>query len=102
MNRVNGFYIQTRYNTGKAEQIATMYDGRVIEWIPFDAIPEGKALICCIGNGSWEAAAFMFDKQEYNEFHEEGDTRPRSYALITWDEAVESTGFKERGGVVSD
>ena len=58
----------------------------------YSDIPKGKALICIIDNGPFEAAGFCFDEEEFEEFIAP-DPRPRSYVLINRTKAEELSGF---------
>ena len=97
-----GYYIQVPHNTDKATQIEQLYDGMVIpKPTSFSNVPKDKALIICVVNPRWDAAAFAFDEAEFVRFTcpapqgWDEDTRPRIFLLIDRDLAIRLSGFKE-------
>ena len=91
-----GYYIQVPEAKKKAKQLVKLYGGEsVIRPETFSKIPEGKALICVIDNGLFEAAAFCYDQREFEVFsHPDG--RPKSWILMDLEKTKELTGYKER------
>jgi hypothetical protein len=93
-----GYYIQVPENLNKASQIAKLHGG-IVTSRPrsLASLPPGKALICIISRGPFEAAGFCYSEKEFEEFHRKEDTSPRSYVLLDWDKACELTGYKKEG-----
>lgn len=58
----------------------------------FANVPAGKALIALLDNGPFEAAAWVFDEREFQEFTDPTDTRPRTYWLMDQESAKRLTG----------
>ena len=96
-----GYYIQVPEHKGKAQQIADLYGGMILLNCPnsFNQVPEGKAFICVVDNGPFEAAAFCYSKREFEEFSSPDSmtrpSRPRTWLIMDWDKACELTGYKE-------
>jgi len=112
-----GYYIETVGQThGKAARIARENNGKLLDGPPahFHEIPEGKALICVVDNGSFEAAGFCYSERELEEFRAADYTGParqipgvyvvdldagrtsqrtRTWVLIDWHKACELTGY---------
>lgn len=90
-----GYYIQTGTNQDKAMEICRQFGGKIIPPpISWDEIPEGKALICVVDNGMFEAAAFAYDDREFKEFSNPKDFRPKTWVLMDLAKAKELTDFK--------
>ncbi len=90
-----GYYIETESPKGKAAQLAEMYGAGIMDNPPatFDDIPEGLALICVVDNGPFEAAALCYDAEEFAEFKDRTDPRPRTWVLMDQSKAHELAGF---------
>jgi len=92
-----GYYVQTEgYTRDKAQRIAEAHDGVVLTVPPpgFSDVPAGKALICVVANGLFEAAAFCYSEREFIELtQDEHDWRRHTYVLIDWHKACELTGY---------
>jgi len=94
-----GYYIQVAGHHGKAQAIATLFEGEILPSCPesYDEIPEGKALIVVVDNGAFEAAGFAYDAEEFEAFCKNpNDHRPMQYVLIDRNNAEEASGFKKR------
>tara|TARA_Y100000034_G_scaffold107544_1_gene137158 strand:- start:78 stop:353 length:276 start_codon:yes stop_codon:yes gene_type:complete len=88
-----GYYIETGTFHGKAGIIAEDNDGWIYPEPPAWAdIPTGRAIICVVDNGPFEAAAFCYDEDEYEDFKQD-DGRPKTYVVIQWERACELTGY---------
>ena len=90
-----GYYIEVgvpeRFK--KANQLVRLYKGEIIPRPKsFSDIPDGKALICVISNGSFEAAGFCFSNQEFSEFGV-NDGRPRQWVLLDLNLTKKLTNF---------
>jgi len=91
-----GYYIEVPSNKNKAQQIVASYDGEIIQGAPisFQHIPQGKAAICVVDNGAFEAALFCYDKEELAVAKDtREDPRQRTWLLIDWDKACKLTRF---------
>jgi hypothetical protein len=89
-----GYYIDTRVNTGKAEYLISEYGARrVPPPRSFRDIPAGKALICVVGNGAFEAAAFVYNEAEYRAFTKPGDFRPKTWLVMKRADAEKASGY---------
>jgi hypothetical protein len=92
-----GYYVQTPANKNKALQIEALYGGkRINKPIEFSEVPPDKALIVVVDNGPFEAAGFAYNAEEFREFTDEDDTRPKEYLLLELEKAFELTKFPER------
>jgi hypothetical protein len=91
-----GYYIQVEQSShGKAEQISATYDGCIIpQPESFASVPRGRALICVVNNGPFEAAGFCYDESEFRAFTEPGDSRKKKFVLMDWDKACELSRYK--------
>jgi len=76
-------------NKNKAIQIVAEHkDARIIpKPESFDQIGQGIGLICVVDNGLFEAAAFCFDEQEFKEFIDPKDPRPKTWVVMDRDKA---------------
>lgn len=93
-----GKYIQVPEDKDKAKQIVVEYGGEIIPPPRTAAhIPLGKALIVVVDNGRFEAAAFIYDEREFEEFNNPKDHRHHDYVLIDWDLACKLTGYTKGG-----
>ena len=64
-----GYYIQMPKNNDKAQQLVDLHDAAILTKCPtFEEIPRGKALICVVDNGPFEAVALIFDHDELTDF----------------------------------
>ncbi len=77
-----GYYINCRFNIGKAAQIVDM-GGRIVDKpSSFHAIPPGEVLICVVENGPFDAAAVCYNEREFEDFGLAEDTRPKKWVLL--------------------
>ena len=93
-----GYYIETPYPTGKAQQLASLH-GAVAVMRPktYADIPPDKRLICVVNNGLFDAAALCYSEGEFKEFAAcAGDSRPRTWMLMDGEKAEELSGYTER------
>ena len=92
-----GYYIETPRNKFKAAQICVAVPGAALfhmsDTFKFSDIPEGKALICVVDNGPFEAAAFCYSEEEFKVFNSPTDTRPKDWILMDRTIAEELTNF---------
>lgn len=52
-------------------------------------IPKGKITVCVVDNGSFEAAGVCYDEQEFREFTDPDDPRPRILVILDLAKALE-------------
>ena len=72
-----GYYIQVPENHNKAEQLKALHGAEILPCMPaWDEVPEDKAVICVIDNGSFEAAGLCYSKQEFDGCAEPDDIGP--------------------------
>jgi hypothetical protein len=89
-----GYYIQGPI-LGKATFIQKEYGALPIEQPKsFFEVTEGKALICIVNNGFFDAAAYIYDVREFTEFTDSYDDRPKIWLLMDANKAKELTDFK--------
>lgn len=85
-----GFYIQTPGAKGKAEHIANHHGGQITLIPPkWDSIPSGRVPVVVVDNGPLEAAGIGFSEQEYKEFTDPGDPRPKVVVLLCREKVIE-------------
>ena len=91
-----GYYIQTKDNHGKAEEIAREHGGKIVDELTAGMTMMDKdfAVIVVINNGPFEAAGFAFDDDEFKAFTALDDPRPRKFVILDRDTAKELTGYK--------
>ena len=89
-----GYYIQTKTPFAKVNVLVNEFGGAQVS-LPtsFEGVPKEKALICVVVNSSFEAAALIYSRGEYDEFTQLDDTRPKSWVLMDRDKAHELSGF---------
>ena len=89
-----GFYIQGPL-TSKAAFIVSEYDAKIIpQPSKFSDVPVGKALICVVSNGPFEAAGYCFSEREFEVFSDPNDDRPKKWLIMDESKAKELTGYK--------
>jgi hypothetical protein len=96
-----GFYVETCGNHNKAEYLAKIYNGEIIQCpANFSEIPEGKALVVVVDNGMFEAAAFAHSEDEFKCFTQNpNDERPKKYVLLDRNTVEVLSGYKKAGMV---
>lgn len=78
-----GYYIEVPNNRNKAEQMRTLHNAQVIlQPKMLTEIPKDKALICVVENGTFDAAAIVFNQHELDDFIYDGTTRRKTWMLI--------------------
>lgn len=93
-----GFYIQTPgQNIDKADRLVQEYGAKIIPCpTSYDQILEdnyNKAYICVVSNGSFEAAAYCYDEEEFIEFTNPRDIRPKIWVVMDKKLAEELSGY---------
>jgi hypothetical protein len=99
-----GHYIEVPSSRDKANLIvdghAVGFNGESLSYAAehtakpasFSSVPAGKALVCVIDNGLFEAAGWAYDESEFMAFAYP-DGRPRRWLLMDREAAVKATGF---------
>ena len=78
---------------GKARYIKEEHGGEVIEQPDsFRDIPSGKALICVVDNGPFEAAGYAFSEREFQAF-KDPDGRQKIWMVMDDSLARELSGY---------
>ena len=91
-----GYYIQTKGPLLKAMQLCTDHDAENIgRPSSFAEVPDGKALICVVQNGPFDAAALVHDEREFVEFSDPTDPRPKDWLIMDKELAHKLAGYEE-------
>ena len=92
-----GYYIQTPLRKGKAVQIcASNKEARIIaEPRSFDDVEMKHGLVVVVDNGPFEAAAFCHNAQEFKDFVDSKDDRPRTWLIMDRRKAEIQSGFSK-------
>lgn len=80
----------------KAYEIARRFGGKIVtitDALRAMADPT-KGIIVVVNNGPFQAAAFAFDMDEFDEFHRAGDIRPKQYVILDREIAEKASGYK--------
>lgn len=88
-----GFYIEVPNDRGKAQQLADLYGATTTQPTTFEDVPEGQALLCIVDNGPFEAVALCYDADEFADFNDPEDQRPRQWMLMNQAKAHELSGY---------
>ena len=82
-----GRYIHTgAVVTGKANAIIEQHGAEEISQPKsWSDIPEGKALVCVVENGFFDAAAYAYSPDEFIEFTRPDDRRRKRWLLLNKD-----------------
>lgn len=81
-----GFYIETGTSHGKADFLVAECGAK-----PFNGVKEpSDVLVCVVDNGAFDAAAIVYDNNEFDQFSvsSRGDNRPKTWLLITKEQAL--------------
>lgn len=88
-----GYYIDGP-TKGKAKHIRENHNAELVfHLVPPSQLPPGKALICVVDNGFFEAAAYCYDDKEYEAFHDKHDVRPKTWLTMDSELARALCGF---------
>ena len=91
-----GYYVQTDAVHGKVDYIVKNYGGKIVSQPrSWSDIPEGKALLVVVNNGPFEAAAYAYKQEEFQDFTNPTDRRPKEFVLIDKELANKLTGYEE-------
>lgn len=94
-----GYYINPpdHRSHGKGEWLIENHDAIEVSTKEALQILESQdtntGVICVVDNGSFEAAAFCFDKREFEEFSFSGDNRPKRWFSIDREKAKQLSGY---------
>ena len=84
-----GFYIEGP-TVGKAAYLVKEHGAELTNsCMLWEDIPDGKAAICVVLNGAWDAAAYCFSEKEFDEWHDFSDPRPKTWLLMDKSKAKE-------------
>ena len=78
----------------KAAVLVNEYGAKRTFSTPPSLVPPSKALVCVVENFIFDAAAFVFDDEEYASFIQP-DGRPRTWLLMNRAWVVKVTGYTE-------
>jgi hypothetical protein len=97
-----GFYIEVPANhdkvdlilAGRATGAPAGYRAEVLPSAPdsLAEVPDGKALICVVSNGLFEAAGHVYSDGELEAFNVPSDPRPRIWLLMDANAAFAASG----------
>lgn len=92
-----GYYIATDQAFNKADYLVKEHEAKIVS--PIDALdamtnPE-LGVVCVVRNPTFEAAAYIYDKDEFVRFlpYPE-DMRPRTYLVMAKKEAETISGYR--------
>lgn len=91
-----GYYINDGLGArNKAVDLIRLYRAEEIP-LPIDmgVVPLGKALICVVENGLFDAAGLIYNEREFQAF-ERDDGRPRRWLLMERGKAHQLAGYRE-------
>lgn len=73
-----GYYVEVPEPKGKAQQLVDSYGAEILKRMParFEDVPEGKALICVVDNGPFEAAGLCCSAEEFESFDAPDEAGP--------------------------
>lgn len=88
-----GYYLETPARNDKTGQLRELHGAQDVDpdslaWPP----PEGKALVCVVQNGLFDAAAVCYDEAEYRVFNDPTDPRRTDWLLLDADWVRDMTG----------
>lgn len=90
-----GYYVETNGAHGKAKAIQEQHGAEEVTMNEAeDALAEGKGVVCVVSNGHFEAAAFIYNKHEFEEFAWPGDMRPKTWLVMDRELAEKLSGYK--------
>lgn len=77
-----GYYIETPMNLNKAAQMEVVGAVAIDKPNSLADIPEDHTLLCVVQNGLFDAVGICFDDQEFEDFGEPFDPRPKTWMTI--------------------
>jgi hypothetical protein len=94
-----GYYIPCGgKNLGKVAWLVTNEGAAIVSKDEAkQALDAGLGVICVVDNGMFEAAAFCFNKSEWEAFNYEKDNRARVWLMMDRARAEELSGYNRRG-----
>ncbi len=93
-----GYYIEVPKKTQKALQLVKLHGAKMLSRRPgsFKEVPAGKALVCVVNNGLYEAACFCYSRQEFERLSA-NDGRPRKWLLMDLKLVIKLTAYRQIG-----
>lgn len=90
-----GYYIQTEQNHNKASQIVATHGAVIITASEAEGYINDleKAVICVIENPMFDAAAFCYDRKEFQAFNEDNSGRRKTWLVMDRSKAKELSGY---------
>lgn len=82
-----GYYVETPVPFDKAHQLIQM-GARPFQGQFYDDIPEGEVAIVVLDNGWMEAAGIAYNRNEFEQFTDPTDTRPRRIVTVPREVAI--------------
>lgn len=87
-----GYYIQTPTAHGKARYLIANHGARSVPTPA--AFPNDEALVCVVDNVFFEAAAYCYSSQEYEDFRR-SDGRRKQWLVMPIEVACELSGYRK-------
>ena len=93
-----GYYIETSGSTNKALWLVENHEGELVErelaLRIVDTYPNhDQGIVVVMDNGMFQAAGFAFDLNEFLEFADRSDPRPRQYVKMNRELAAKLSHF---------
>lgn len=64
--------------------------------VTFEDVPEGKALICVVDAGMWEAALLVYNNREFDDVASPRDERSKTWLLMDKESAHKMAGYGKK------
>ena|SRR5215467_6756609 len=97
-----GYYIETSNNKGKAKEIAEKYQGRIVNYYEAVlAMRNNEGVIVVVENDFFEAAGFCYDDEEFEAFTRMDDYRPKTFVVITREDAEKASGYRREDSAIN-
>lgn len=92
-----GYYIEVPHNHGKAQQIIDLYSAEMTSPVGAErALDDStKAVIVVCDNEIFEAAAFAYDKNEFEAFTLSDDMRKKWFLIMDRAKAKQLTNYPD-------
>lgn len=93
-----GYYLQCAEHHNKADQLVSSSLGaRRVTSEQAKEFLESKAVVCVVSNGLFDAAAYCYSLDEYEQFNDPTDDRPKVWLVIDDKAKVEElTGYDQK------
>ncbi len=91
-----GYYIETGSNHFKDVWVVKNHGGipASLEEAKEAIQNKEKGVIVVVDNSMFEAAAFAYDEDEFNDFHQLSDLRPKKYVILEREKAKELSKYE--------